>query len=278
VLQWDRDGAANGSSWETLIRSRTPPRATSPRPTSRPATIPPDRADRRDDHRHRGQRDPDWHDRRDTIDALGGDDTVFGGAGADLIQGGDGNDFLLGETDGDTVGGGNDDDYLWGGDGDDQLSGDAAATSLFGESGNDQLSGGVDRTPRRRRGDDTLAGGDGDDFLEGGPGDDGLTGGAGATSSSSAPGDGRRRDQRLQPRQRQDLRLGGRLRRRARFGEPVSLVSGAPGRSGASGQFLFDTDDGSLLWDADGTGSDPGVLIATLSNLPALTASDIVVV
>ena len=46
---------------------------------------------------------------------------------------------------------------------------------------------------------------------------------------------------------------------------------------GDSGQFLFDTDDGSLFWDADGTGSGAAVLIATLSNVPPLTASDFIV-
>jgi len=59
----------------------------------------------------------------------------------------------------------------------------------------------------------------------------------------------------------------------------VSLVSGAnPNASTASGQFLFDTDDGRLLWDADGTGSGAATLVATLGNLPALTASDFVVI
>ena len=62
-------------------------------------------------------------------------------------------------------------------------------------------------------------------------------------------------------------------------GESVSLVSGSdPTASDASGQFLFDTDDGRLFWDADGTGSDAALLIATLSNLPSLTASDFVVI
>jgi len=48
--------------------------------------------------------------------------------------------------------------------------------------------------------------------------------------------------------------------------------------SNASGQFLFDTDDGRLFWDADGTGSGAAVLVATLSNVPPLSASDFVVI
>ena len=61
-------------------------------------------------------------------------------------------------------------------------------------------------------------------------------------------------------------------------GGTVSLVSGSnPTASAATGQFLFDTDDGRLLWDADGTGSGAAVLVATLSNLPSLHATDFVV-
>jgi hypothetical protein len=61
--------------------------------------------------------------------------------------------------------------------------------------------------------------------------------------------------------------------------QEVSLVSGAnPSASQASGQFLFDTDDGRLLWDPDGTGSGAAMLVATFANLPALTASDFVVI
>ena len=62
-------------------------------------------------------------------------------------------------------------------------------------------------------------------------------------------------------------------------GGTVSLVSGAdPTASSATGQFLFDTDDGRLLWDADGTGGGEAVLIATLSNIPSLTTSDFAVI
>jgi hypothetical protein len=62
-------------------------------------------------------------------------------------------------------------------------------------------------------------------------------------------------------------------------GDSVSLVSGSdPMASSASGQFLFDTDDGNLFWDADGTGSDAAVLVATLSNIPSLTISDFTVI
>ena len=62
-------------------------------------------------------------------------------------------------------------------------------------------------------------------------------------------------------------------------GGAVSLVSGSdPTASEATGQFLYDTDDGRLFWDADGTGSGDAVLVATFSNVPSLAASDFIVI
>jgi Ca2+-binding RTX toxin-like protein len=61
-------------------------------------------------------------------------------------------------------------------------------------------------------------------------------------------------------------------------GGAVMLTAGSdPVVEGAAGQFLYDTDDGSLFWDADGTGSETAILVATFSSLPSLAASDFVV-
>ena len=43
-------------------------------------------------------------------------------------------------------------------------------------------------------------------------------------------------------------------------------------------QFLYDTDDGTLSFDADGDGAGAAVLFATLTNLPSLTAADILII
>jgi Ca2+-binding RTX toxin-like protein len=128
-------------------------------------------------------------------------------------------------------------------------------------------------------GDDSFDGGDGNDVLSGDTGSDVLTGGAGSDIfdfqfASSGP------DQITDFVSGTDqLRIsasgfGGGLSE----GGSVSFVSGTdPTASGTTGQFLYDTDDGRLLWDADGTGSGAAVLVATLTNLPPLTGSDFVV-
>jgi len=116
----DEDGLAASGQFELLLRDPF-------RGTSRADTI---------------AADPD---RPAFIEALGGNDTVFGSDGADEINGGAGHDVL------------------WGNAGDDLI---------LGRNGNDVLWGG--------EGDDVLRGGDGDDVLIGGPGQDRLQGGPGA--------------------------------------------------------------------------------------------------
>src|ERR1044072_6085337 len=129
-------------------------------------------------------------------------------------------------------------------------------------------------------GDDNVIGGDGDDTVEGGDGRDFMVGGDGAdTFAFQSASDGPDVIDDFAPGtdtiQVSASGFGGGLT----AGGTVSLVSGAdPTASGATGQFLFDTDDGRLLWDADGTGSGDAVLVATLSNVPSLTASDFAVI
>ena len=114
------------------------------------------------------------------VDALAGNDTVYGGDGDDIIRGGSGGDFLYG-------GAGR--DMIWGGLGNDRLSGinfrenndDGAGDILNGEEGNDRLYG--------FQGDDTLNGGPGDDEIEGGEGNDNIDGGSGNDEIEGGEGD-----------------------------------------------------------------------------------------
>jgi Ca2+-binding RTX toxin-like protein len=98
------------------------------------------------------------------VDALAGDDIVYGHDGVDYIHGNLGNDILYGGGDNDTLHGDDGNDTLYGGDGDDQLSGWSGDDALYGDNGNDTLRGGV--------GNDTLHGGAGSDTLYGGADDD----------------------------------------------------------------------------------------------------------
>jgi len=135
----------------------------------------------------------------DTIDALGGDDGLYGGPGDDHLDGDDGNDDIFGGPGDDHLDGkvGNDDidggvgndklhgnmgtDRLFGGPGDDELNGNDGNDVLYGEKGDDKLKG--------NNGDDILNGGDGKDKLEGHNGNDELFGGAGNDDLKGGNGD-----------------------------------------------------------------------------------------
>jgi len=300
VLQWDQDGAAGGASWETLVVFQNTTAGDFTDANFAPGydpdgTAPPGET-------INGTAGDDFLEGTiggDTINAFAGADFAAGMAGDDFIYGGDGMDNLFGNEDDDTLDGGNDDDQLTGGDGNDQLLGQAGNDIIFGENGDDQMSGGDgfdnlageagNDTIAGGNDDDVLTGGEGIDSLDGGGGNDLLTGGSDAdvltggagldTFSFEFPANGL--DEITDFVSGTDLiqiladGFGGGLV----AGESVSLVSGsAPAASNASGQFLFDTDDGRLFWDADGTGSDAAVLIVTLSNIPSLTTSDFVVI
>jgi Ca2+-binding RTX toxin-like protein len=144
---------------------------------------------------------------------------------------------------------------LPGKDGNDTLIGnDSQANQLFGGIGNDTLWGAA--------GNDTLTGGNGGDrfkFVATGEGVDNLTD---FTSASDR------------------IQIVA-----ANFGfiagTAAILRSGAslPPASGGAGQFLYNTTNGALWFDRDGTGSNyAAVKIATLAGPKILLASDIQIV
>ncbi|HYG48458.1 MAG TPA: Ig-like domain-containing protein [Allosphingosinicella sp.] len=282
LLQWDRDGEAKDWDWETLIIFEYADAGKFTDANFLPGYHP-------GGFVARGQKIVGTGEGEtlkgtlggDSIYALGGDDVVFGRIGDDLVDGGDGLDFLYGDSGADLLEGGNGDDYLWAGNGGDHLSGDSGNDILFGENGDDSLAGGDGGDSLDgAQGDDTLAGGTGRDFLAGGAGFDVMTGGAdGDIFDFEAASHG--------PDEITDF-AGGSDRIRiweSGFGGglvgggPVSLVSGpSPAATQARGQFLYDTDDGSLYWDSDGTGSGAAVLVATFTSVPSLQASDFFVI
>lgn len=167
--------------------------------------------------------------------------------------------------------------------GDDFVVGTNAMDRLLGRGGDDWLLGG--------RGNDALLGGIGDDVLVGGKGDDTLVGGEGEDTLAGGPGADVHRIR--SPAEGVDLLIGfesGRdtIEFAAReFGgglRPGALPSARfeaaadPLATRPFGQFLYGEEDGSLVWDADGTGPAEGVLIAILRDAPTLDAQDIQII
>jgi Ca2+-binding RTX toxin-like protein len=105
------------------------------------------------------------------IDALGGRDSIYLGAGSDRVHGGGGIDIIKTGADNDLIDGGDDNDRLYGEAGDDEIYGGHGNDKLYGQDGNDYLFGGI--------GNDVLAGGNDNDVLVGEEGDDNLNGGLG---------------------------------------------------------------------------------------------------
>jgi Ca2+-binding RTX toxin-like protein len=242
----------------------------------------------------------------DVLLGLGGNDTLIGGAGADTLNGGAGADSV--------AGGAGDDTYVLD-DALDRITelaaggvdtviasvkatlgaelealrlvgtalcgtGNAAANLLFGNAGANRLSGldGDDRLVGDV-GADMLKGGNGADTLEGGAGLDRHYGEAGAdvflfdaipdvadriedfvalddTIALSAAG------------------FGGLLVAEADVAAGNLLVLGGMANA-THGQFLYEQRFGRLSWDADGTGAEAKVLVASLIGAPVLDATDL---
>jgi len=219
----------------------------------------------------------------DTIDAGTGNDVVAAGAGDDSILGGDGNDTLRGAGGDDTIMGGANRDLAYGGAGDDVIHGDTFDDTLYGGGGDDSLNGGTEN--------DRLYGGAGEDTLQGGSGNDTLWGGRGSDRMSGGSG--------------QDVFVFN-----TRIGEDVDIITdfavaqdrifldkaiftglstGALAASAfvanvggsattAAHRLLYDTTNGNLYHDVNGSGSGGRVLFATLEPGLALTHADFFVI
>ncbi len=282
LFQWDQDGAAGGSNWETLAVFENTDADDFTEANFVPGYGP--GGDEPAGETITGTEDDDiliGTVGADIISALGGSDFVGGGSGSDQISGGSGFDQLYGDGGNDVITGGDGDDLMSGGDGNDDLSGQAGNDNLFGDNGDDALSGGdSDDHLEGADGDDILLGGLGSDTLSGGLGSDVLTGGGGADAFNfQSASDGA--DEVTDFVSGTDHILvsasgfGGGLAP----GGSVSLVSGSdPVASDGGGVFLYDTDNGQLLWDADGNGSGAAELVATFTGAPPLMPSDFFVV
>ena len=185
----------------------------------------------------------------DEINGNGGWDTLDGGGGNDTVQGGAGNDLL------------------YGGSGNDRLNGGTLS---------DQLYGG--------RGRDTLSGGSGDDFLNGGSGRDVLKGGSGwdtfvfdtklASSNVDTITDFNV--------EQDNFMLSSLVFNNIWLGDlqdkQFYAAAGAAEGHDKSDRIIYDTDTGSLYYDADGSGSRDAVKFAVVSGAPDLTSDDFIIV
>ncbi len=120
-------------------------------------------------------------DGNDVINAMGGNDTVWGRSGDDIIRGGSGNDKLYGDSGDDKICGDDGNDIINGGSGYDLLMGDAGNDKINGDSGDDVIYGGNGNdTLQGNSGDDIIYGGDGNNIMAGDSGDDFMYGGSGS--------------------------------------------------------------------------------------------------
>jgi Ca2+-binding RTX toxin-like protein len=158
--------------------------------------------------------------------------------------------------------------------GSDAVFGLAGRDRLWGHAGNDLLAGGADI--------DVLAGGPNDDILIGGAFNDRLYGEAGRdlfvfdTLTNGATGDV------IADFTPIDDTLAFDNAAFTALGAAGSLASAALAFGGvassAAHRFVYNTVNGVLLYDADGSGTGSAIRIATLTSVPALTAADFLVI
>jgi Ca2+-binding RTX toxin-like protein len=234
-----------------------------------------------------------------------GDNLLDGGRGWDKLAGGTGDDTYLVDQMGDVLtegaNAGIDEvqalvSYALGlnlenlalGDGGGNLdgTGNALANILTGNGGMNTLDGGD--------GNDFLWGLDGDDVLKGGTGNDELSGGLGADLLTGGAGNDRFVFD-------TDPGIGGNtdwindfVKGQDNLVLDIDVFAGIGGavtldathfRAGAhvtaqdgDDHVLYDTASGNLYYDADGSGFDAAILVASLAGMPAITAADILVV
>ena len=247
-----------------------------------------------------GGNDNDWllgGEGQDTLQGDDGQDFLFAQGGFDLLAGGDGNDTLRGGNGDDTIAGGTGIDVL-----EESIDSDitisngqllARGTDFFSEievvavkTGNQNNLIDASAVTDLRvnleslNGEDTVIGGSLNDTILGGNGIDRLTGGGGADDFVYQTSN-QRNDFIVDFDSGQDRIVVS----AAGFGG--SLTPGEVTQSqfvlgnratDSSDRFIYNTNNGKLLFDADGTGSLNTIVIATLNNNPSIGAEDIEII
>lgn len=247
----------------------------------------------------------------DTLDGGSGNDVLFGGVGNDVLMGGTGVDRLYGEVGRDVLNGGAGADKLSGGNDMDTASyagasagvkaslldatvntGDAAGDtyssieSLIGSSFVDSLHGNDNRNViDGGAGNDYIKAYGGNDTVYGGLGRDTLFGGAGAdafvfntTPSSTDNYDTIRDFSAADDSIWLDDAVFTALTTLGELSSALFKDIGVEARD-ADDRVLYNSDNGNLYYDADGSGSGfAGVLVAQLTGIPTVSAADFIVV
>jgi Ca2+-binding RTX toxin-like protein len=223
----------------------------------------------------------------DSLTGGAGHDTLDGGAGADTLIGGAGNDSL--------VGGAGNDRYVVNSR-NDRISEtstartevDTVVSSVSWSLGENlerlTLTGSADTNGTGNALGNLIIGNSGDNRLTGGAGNDTLTGGQGADIFRFASElDGRTNVDTIK-----DFNPvvdvieleNGIFAKLTKLGalSAANFRANAGGKAIDANDFIvYETDTGKLFYDADGSGEGAAVLIATLTDAPMLTASDIFV-
>jgi Ca2+-binding RTX toxin-like protein len=228
---------------------------------------------------------------------LAGNDVLDGGVGNDVMTGGAGNDVYIVNVAADVV-------VEDANAGTDRIESTVSRTletnvenlTLLGSSGvfgtgngsNNVIIGNLgNNILKGLDGNDTIQGGGGNDTLEGGVGLDALTGGIG-TDRFSFGGATFGRDTIADFTVGVDdlvvdaSGFGGGLTAAASLAADrlvIGPAGGTPTANAAKGQFLYDRDDGRLLWDVDGSAGSAAIIhIATLTGAPLISGTDFIVV
>lgn len=253
----------------------------------------------------------------DLINAAGGNDTILGGTGNDALYGGDGNDLIYGDDGNDTLFGDAGVDMLYGGMGNDIYSVEnlsdivqeaalegydevyasvdfalsdnvetliltGSAVYATGNAGNNALIGNdLDNVIDAGAGTfEFITGAGGNDILIGGAGHDEINGGAGNdVFRFTAVQDAGDFIYDFTPGQ-DHIQLNATAFGIGTDANPllagVSFINGSDVTS-AVPTLLYTQANGTLFYDADGTGAQAPVVLAILNGTPALTAADFLV-
>jgi len=231
------------------------------------------------------------------INGTSGNDTLTGTAGDDTINGLGGNDLILAGSTGGA-------DVIDGGAGSDSIEFKAAATSAVivnfnagtitgGSAGgtisftgiervvagnfNDSLSGSVGaQNLAGQAGADTLTGGAGNDTLWGGTGNDAFVFNGMGTTNADRISDFASGQDKVQLQNTAFTAIGAMGNFAA--GDARFWASSSGTAHDANDRVLYNTTTGQLYYDADGNGGGAAQLIATLTNSPAIAATDIAVI